>query len=347
MCAKGARSLAIVWATLALAGCGLSNPKIAEGWDTDFPADPKTHTPPVSATAQIELEIKKKIYCELKDAVYEANHYPVTESAHLGGKQTVKYRSLIPPGWIAQVVLSLQVDESVALNPGLTYTQAMANATQTFGVMNSVTTPQSFSLGLGATVSSTATRIDKFNPQYSIEFLSKAKTKDSICDDANDPFARIGWQTPTSSPFLIESKLGIEEWLLGAMVVNDIVPSDVTITTPAPAKKPAPISPRAEAAPGGSAGGGGSGGAGAGGGGVKADTVTYEIKFVIVTSGNVTPTWRLLRVTANGTAPFFATGRTRTHDLIITVGPDSTVTSNANLSSQISAGVNNGLRRTD
>jgi hypothetical protein len=337
MGAKGVRSLAIVCATLVLGACGLSNPKIAEVWDADFPADPKTHTPPVSATAQIELEIKRKIYCELKDAVYEANHYPVTESARLDGKQTIKYRSLIPPGWIAQVVLSLTVDESVALSPGLTYTQAMANATQTFGVMNTVTTPQSFSLGLGATASSTATRVDKFNPQYSIEFLSKAKTADSICDEGNDPFKRIGWQPPTSSPFLIESKLGIEDWLVGAMVVNDIVPSDVTIVAAKPEKKSAANLPKAEVPKSG----------GAGSGGVKADTVTYEIKFVIVTSGNATPTWRLLRVTANGTAPFFATGRTRTHDLIITLGPDSTVTSNANLSSQISAGVNNGLRRTD
>jgi hypothetical protein len=101
----------------------------------------------------------------------------------------------------------------------------MANAVQTFGVGNTVTTPQSFSLGFGATLSSTATRIDKFNPQYSIAFLSQRKTNDSVCNPGNDNWASI---SPTSSPFQIESDLGIKQWLVGALLVNSYIPSDIT-----------------------------------------------------------------------------------------------------------------------
>jgi hypothetical protein len=332
MFARRMRSLAVILASLGLACCGLTNPNIKEAWDSDFPADPQTQTPPVSGAAQIEFEIKKRIYCELKDAVFAANHYPVTQSDTLGGKQTVQFRSLIPPGWVAQVALSLQVDESVSLNPGLTLNQAMANAVTVFGVQNSVTTPQSFNLGFGATLSSTATRIDKFNPQYSVAFLSKPRTRDTVCDPDNDPFKRVGWTTPLSSPFLIESDLGIKDWLLGAMFVNDLLPSDVTPSKPAPAAATK------------SGAGGGAGSAG-GGSGPKADTVSYEIKFVIVSNGNVTPTWKLVRVSANsGSSPFLGVGRTRTHDLIITIGPNTTQTDNAHLASQISAGVGSANR---
>ncbi len=46
----------------------------------------------------------------------------------------------------------------------------------------------------------------------------------------------------------------------------------------------------------------------AAGSGLKPDTVSYEIKFIIVSSGNVTPTWKLLRVSANTAGNFLARG---------------------------------------
>jgi len=319
----------VAFASLGLFGCGHSTPKISEVLDTDYSGDPPNKVPPISATAQIELEIKTKVYCELKRAVRTVNDYFVTK----GGKSS----SLLPPEWIAQVALSLQVDESVALNPGLSWTQLMPNAVKVFGVQNgvqnSVTTPQSFTFGIGATLSSTATRIDKFNPQYSIKFLSKPDTKYSICLPQNDPLKQFGLVAPSSSPFLIESDLGIVEWLLGAMVVNRIVESDVTTVIPATAAQlPAGRGP-------------GTGSPGGGGTTTKADTVSYEMKFVIVSNGNVTPTWKLVRASANtGSGSFFGVGRTRTHDLIITIGPDTPATNNASVSSQIAAGVAAAIR---
>ena len=50
-------------------------------------------------------------------------------------------------------------------------------------------------------------------------------------------------------------------------------------------------------------------------------SVSHEVKFEIVSAGNLTPTWKLVRVSANPTAPFFNASRDRTQDLIITTGP--------------------------
>jgi hypothetical protein len=51
------------------------------------------------------------------------------------------------------------------------------------------------------------------------------------------------------------------------------------------------------------------------------NTIQHEVKFQIVSNGNVTPTWKLVRVTANTSGNFFAAGRDRTQDLTITFGP--------------------------
>lgn len=326
-------------AAVTITACGFSTPEIGEFADKEYPGDAASETPPVSATAQIEFEIKKRVYCELRDAVAAASRYPVSESETLSSPRRIQYRSLIPPGWIAQIALSLQVDESVALNPGLSVTELMPNAIQKFGVQT-ISSPQSFNLGLGGTLSSAATRIDKFNPQYSIDFLSKEQTKNGVCLVGQDPFERINWATPKSSPFLIESDLGIKKWLVGAMVVNDLLPSDTVVPNSGSNRNKSPTSGKKSAVADFAAAPGGTPTAG---GGVKADTVSYEIKFVIVTSGNATPTWKLIPVSANpASAPFFSTGRTRTHDLIITIGPDTAQTVNAGLASAIAAGVNSG-----
>jgi hypothetical protein len=54
---------------------------------------------------------------------------------------------------------------------------------------------------------------------------------------------------------------------------------------------------------------------------LKDTVLSHDIKFEITTSGNVTPSWTLTRVTVNPSGPFFSTSRDRTHDLTITLGP--------------------------
>jgi hypothetical protein len=320
------RVLAGSLASCFLFGCGLAVPDIKEAWDADKPED--SHGKRIPATAQIEFEIKKRIFCELEHAVqYVNNNFPVSRGSSPNSlKPFAKYP--IPLDWTAQVSLSLQVDESSSLSPGVTLTQTLPNAVQVFGPGMSVTSGQSRSLGFGGTLSSIATRIDKFDPSYVISYLMTPEGPDSVCvSESNDPFKRIGWTPASSSPFILESSLGIQDWLEGAIITDLLIGS-----------QNAPVAKSSK-----SGGAGGSSGGG-GGGSLKTDAFSYEIKFVIVSSGNVTPTWKLVQVSANTSGTFFSTGRTRTHDLIITIGPSDNNTLYAHLASQIGQAVSGGNR---
>jgi hypothetical protein len=212
----------VLLAACCLAGCGTVVPDIKEAWDSDIGASSDNSRAPLPGAGQIEFEIKTKIYCELKEAVIAANDY-------------YKGPYALPPDWVAQVSLSLQVDESSAINPGVALITPLATAMTTFGVLGkapvTVATPQLFSLGLGGTLSSTATRNDKFDPEWTIEYLSRPiitrNNTPPLCGDdpTGDPLVKLHEMENTplparSSPLLIESSLGIKDWLLGAMWTN-------------------------------------------------------------------------------------------------------------------------------
>ena len=334
-----------------LSSCGLYVPDIKEVWDRDIPGDPSIKKPEQTGTMQIEFEIRRKIYCELRTAVVDVNKIPLT--VYNSSNKPVGTRAMIPSDWIAQMSLSLEVDESSALSPGVTFNQVMANAITTFGVgraATTVTTPQSFNLGFGGTLSSTATRTDKFDPTYSIGWLMQPNTRLDICRPENDIFYAQNIVPAQSSP-LILSDLGIKKWLLGAMLTENLLPSHPPIPQPQPPTKQKCCCCKGAmavrvAALGGDAGGNASGGGGGGGGGSLGPfSVSVEIKFIIISSGNVTPTWKLVNISANtGSTPLFSAGRTRTHDLIITVGPANQQTQNSNLALQIGNSVSNANR---
>lgn len=301
-----------------LAGCGLTVPDIKERWDnTDIPevesADPTKRAPKITGTAQIEFEIRKRIYCELADAVLYTNQYYVRERETENGKEIV--RQLIPLDWEAQVALSLKVEESSSLNPGAALNTAWptvisypAKAITALGAVAATTSAQAFSLGFGGTLSSTASRIDTFNPSYPIAYLMRPPG-DDVCLPRNDPFIQKSKTPATSSPFIIDSDLGIKDWLAGAMFSHNLIHSP---GSDVPASKP---------------------------------PVSYQITFVIVSNGNVTPTWKLVRWSANaGSLPFISAGRTRTHDLIITIGPKGQAANQAHLAAQIGTAVGNSNR---
>jgi hypothetical protein len=52
-----------------------------------------------------------------------------------------------------------------------------------------------------------------------------------------------------------------------------------------------------------------------------ADVFSHEVRFAVVTSGGITPGWKLSRVDVNPAGTFLSASRTRTHDLTITFGP--------------------------
>jgi hypothetical protein len=123
------------FATIAVccgvSGCGLSVPDIKEIWDTDLPADPYTQRLKLPGAAQIEWEIKKRIYCDLRRAVRDVSNVPVTEGPY--GTVVKKQQGLIPGDWQAQVSLTLQVDEASSLTPGVAWNQVLPNQTTKFG----------------------------------------------------------------------------------------------------------------------------------------------------------------------------------------------------------------------
>src|SRR5664279_4186970 len=92
----------VLLASCGLAGCGTVVPDIKEAWDSDIPGRPAhdgyKQTPPIAGAAQIEFEIKKQIFCDLKQAVQAANSYSVENNS-----TTSAY---LPKAWAAQVSLS-------------------------------------------------------------------------------------------------------------------------------------------------------------------------------------------------------------------------------------------------
>ena len=51
------------------------------------------------------------------------------------------------------------------------------------------------------------------------------------------------------------------------------------------------------------------------------NAILHEVKFEIVSNGNVSPTWKLVRFSADTTGNLFSAGRDRSQDLTITFGP--------------------------
>jgi hypothetical protein len=272
--------LLLAAAAAGLAGCGVVTPNIKEPFDQDIPAipgGPNERAPKVSGTTQIEFEIRKRVMCDLREAIQEANRYTSVETASINGPDIGKPQPLVPMNWAASVALSLEVDESSALNPGVSFNSTYPNvisypaAATALGVVPATVTSQLFNFGFGGTLSSTATRTDTFNPKYSVKFLMKRNTSQSICVSyENDPLVEPNQRPATSSPLIIESDLGIKDWLVGSMYATTLLPSQGQ----AAGKPP----------------------------------IQYEIKFVIITSLNATPTWKLVRVSSGVLCRFSALG---------------------------------------
>ncbi|SDA34269.1 hypothetical protein SAMN02799622_05749 [Methylobacterium sp. UNC378MF] len=256
-----------------LGACGTYVPQIQEPWET------KGKLSDFSAGGELEYKIKKKIYCSIVDAVLAS-----------------RSEGILPPGWAVQLSLSLQVDETGALNPGVS-------------LIDPLPASQSFTLGLGATLSSQSTREDKFGAYWELDRL-KSRT--------GNPCDAEGAQASGSSLLLV-SELGITEWLIDGLNSRNYLPSSS-------GKKSDSF--------------------------YKQDFLSYRIKFVVISGGSITPTWKLTKIaTGNGGLPLASANRTRTHDLLLTFGPTFKAGSpNLALSSHqaqdFGIAVSNGFRNT-
>ncbi|MGO6727344.1 hypothetical protein ACCS45_04355 [Rhizobium ruizarguesonis] len=237
----------------------------------------------LKARTHLELQIKQAIFCELKKGAFDARTENSVRRFHQQSEVTSPGDGPFPDTWGAQVSFNLTTDETSTLTPGVTL-----NYPRVPGVSNAGAVGRSFNFGFGGTLSTQNVNYDKYDFYWTAAQLTAGGEK---CNPM--PKELLGPKS-RSSPFVNGAGLGVKEWLPGAVAVVDFRRSSRAAEN----------------------------GEGKALGPDTSDTATYSNKFVIVTSGNITPTWTLVRVTANNAA-LLDLNRTKTHELIITVGPGS------------------------
>ncbi len=184
--------------------------------------------------------------------------------------------------WGAQFTFLLTVDEKSALNPGLALVTPLQTATTTFAGGATVASMQSFMFGFGGTASTEATRIDTQQRFYPLtDFLLKRPRYDNGRTDRSC-LSKVG----ETGLLFVQSDTGFRDDL------RAFVAPLYSLTADQPAK----------GQPGTVVG------------------MSHNLKFEIVTSGNVTPTWKLVRVSTTSN-PLFSVSRDRQQQVIITLGP--------------------------
>jgi hypothetical protein len=261
----------------AAAGCGTSVPRIPEV--LDLVADQY-------ATQDMEMQVKRAIFCELRAAVQKARGSVQYKTTYHGKVVSTADDQPVPDSWGVQSTLKFTVEESSKVNPGATYTWSLSKVTS-----------DTFALGAGGQLSSDATRTDTFESFYTVSDLYHVLSEQQVCENPDSQY--VGPRSH-SSPFLVSSDLGILDWLPAATETSAYLGSS--------RKNP-----------------NGEGPALGSSGSFVSDSFSYDVKFVIISDFNITPSWKLVRVSTPSSPAFFDTSRTRTHELILTVGPSATV----------------------
>jgi hypothetical protein len=126
---------------------------------------------------------------------------------------------------------------------------------------------------------------------------------------------------PGGGAFLLSSDLKLEDLLFDSVTLNDTKQNDLAADVKA--------------------------------GPLGQNVISHEVKFVVISSGNITPAWKLSRIfSVNSTGAFLSAQRNRTHDLTITLGPTDDTgkapapqAADVALSSQIGIAISNGVRK--
>lgn len=184
------------WVGIVLAGCGTIVPDIQEFWGT-----------PKDAADKVE-QISSQVVCELRRAVqrvlYEDKHRHVvyTPNSEVPPIQ-IQNLGWFERGWGVQVTLNLNIAENSGVSPGVSFIRNWGT--------------QSFTAGLGGTLSSTATRTDKLNMFFTVQELANAYPSMNLpCID----------DQPARATLFIESDLKLYDWLHAALLPNltNIIP---------------------------------------------------------------------------------------------------------------------------
>ncbi|HEY1983335.1 MAG TPA: hypothetical protein VGH13_24905 [Xanthobacteraceae bacterium] len=274
------RAVTVVAVALAQTACGVSIPQIPEVWDLVGDGD---------ATQHMEEQIKRAIFCELRDAILLARANIQYKTYYHGKLVSTPDDQPVPDSWGVQLTLTFTVDEASKLNPGASLIWPYKKPA----------TSDSFTAGVGGILSSDATRTDKYETFYAVSDLTTVLSHNQICEA---PEQQDTGPPSHSSPFVILSDLGIRKWLPAASEVSTYLRSSRALPN-------------------------GEGPALGAAGSFASDSFSYDVKFVIETDANATPSWKLVRASTPTSPVLFDTQRTRTHELLITIGPAQTTSS--------------------
>jgi hypothetical protein len=187
-------------------------------------------------------------------------------------------------GWGIQVALTLTVIENSNLSPSIMANKVKNNVITTFKTGGNVTTPQSFAFGAGGTISSTGTRTDVIHLFYRVADLRKAH----FLQDADGNFDACP-PSKAGATLFTANNFRIYEWLSGTLLLQNTQVANL---------KDSSLGQQGQ------------------------NGISHEVKFEIVSNGNINPTWKLVNINANAaTTPLLSAGRDRIQDLIITMGP--------------------------
>ncbi|HEX4157875.1 MAG TPA: hypothetical protein VHY79_05310 [Rhizomicrobium sp.] len=313
------RIIAALTLPIFLCNCGTTTPSFHEFYDS---ADADTLRAAIIGHAQ--CEIKEAIQFLVLDDIAAA-----TEREKYSHKaETPTLAALDLPHWQAQVALVMTIDEKTNLNPSIALTPPLESAVSTFHDLTTTTTSQSASYGIGATATVDATR--KETTSWLIDLGDLLSTKALEAAKPSYNWAMSEARRTGSSNIIsqcgegrfIQGDLKFRDWLYGAFLQSQVTPvvgdrfSKQLLDEAAATKK---------------------------------DVIQDEITFTVLYGGNVNPVWKLLRVSADSSStPLFGVQRTRTQDLLVTMGPASSGSSqnfqNQALASLIGIAVANSLR---
>lgn len=263
----------VIIACFLLSGCGLGikTPEMSEFIEGPDATKVKINT--------IEAHVK----CELKRAVQNIVYIDMD----FAERNSLGRRLQWFDSWAAKSTLAISAEEQGSLNPGVSFITPMIPANTYFPQEIMVTTPQSYNLGVGGGLSSTANRQISKDFYYAFsQFLRQ---------DEFQAYSRLraGGRAPQCNHLdgiLIEGDLKLKEWLedelLSFMTGVSTRPGSTDFVDP------------------------------------PTTSISTKIFFTIKTEVNVTPTWQLVRIAANSDGRSFAgTYRTRFYELDITLGP--------------------------
>jgi hypothetical protein len=155
------------------------------------------------------------------------------------------------------------------------------NRTLTSGSESGASIGRSWGVGVSGELSSTATRTDTTYSYWSVANIAGPGKNKEMCDEKEWPIER------DASSLLVKSDLGIAQFLEDNVKAADLLHS----SKPAGAKKPE-----------------------------KVDVYSYDLKFAVVSSGGVSPQFKLIPLSGGGT-PILNLNRSRTHEMLLTFGP--------------------------